>query len=461
LCGKDSPCPFAEESFCVVLTEGDQGVCTRKCTPGGTECPPWLTCVALDPDKPEVGACFDVVDPGAGTCDPMAGKVCPNGLQCALVEEGTEGVCASYCSIGESLCPEGLECTPVEPGQVEWGMCLAKDDVPECWGDNNCEGLAVCVTLSDGFAGCVPQCVEDGEPCEDFGMCVTYPGPDGAVIGCLDIQKEGEICDPKKGLPCEDGLSCASVAGDALWKRCVAPCEGGQCGVGFLCQTGEGLPPEGMCVSVDLALSEPEACNPDFPCKDASSVCVSVPGSVNGVCAPPCSAGCPAGTGCRDGGCVAVAPAGAPCVESKGLFCVQGTACIRDAGENGTGYCAVLCNAGDDTVCKAPDVCLETGAGAYCLTSAGPGGKCSLDDGTGCDGAAGDLCVKMAASADAGYCAGKCDGPGSGTCVADKPLLIECVVKKGAQYYCGYLCGMAGAECPPDLTCSGMGLCIP
>lgn len=456
-CDAQTPCPFPQQPLCLLLPASDKGVCVKECQED-SQCPPWQDCIPTDAGVDAMHICATVAQSGA-YCDNAAGIVCKAGLYCVLPPDGGEAVCTSFCTPGESICQQGTECKLMDPEDPSWGACLTVDDLPACIAPEECGDKEVCVQLVEGYYRCTPVCMEAGAPCGSFGTCVDLEQPGGETASaCLTVQAVGAICSMKKGMPCDDDLKCADVGAPDGWKRCLAPCEEGQCGAGYLCQMPEGAVQE-LCVPMEFALEAPVYCNDSYPCP-AGLVCVQEDGAAGGICAVPCDDGCSEGTACHQDGCVLLSPAGASCLVDLGVFCASGTDCIGDKGNSGAGWCAQPCEPGE-TVCPDDLACTDALLDqAYCLKGVGHGELCSLDDGLGCAPADGTTCIHVTGESDFGFCTPACSGPGS--CEQIVPgVYTECMIQKSGQWYCAFLCGGMGSSCPEWMQCTGFGMCAP
>lgn len=460
-CSKTEPCPFPEEPLCLMLPDSDQGICVKQCAEDGDQCPPWLDCIPPDPEDPAFAVCLRLKQMYE-TCDNKEGELCDNGLFCVDPPGQISGLCTAFCTAGETVCPVGTTCTVLYEEQPDWGACLPMPELPVCTVPGACEGFnTACATLAEDFSVCASECAQEGAACEEFGTCLNMPDPDGnATQVCLLLQGEGGICDIATGMICDDGLVCADVAAQNGAKHCFAPCaDEGACSGGQVC--AEPTAPAGatLCIPFEFAYAKPTKCNDDYPCEEEGKVCVIPPSKPDGYCVPSCDGGCADGLTCLKGGCVVVAEDESNCLEDNGVLCLPPSVCAKDHGEDGQGWCAHTCAPGQDGQCEGETECLQVGDGqSYCMTAAGFGEKCSVDDGVACSNDEDLLCLHMASNADFGYCAYECEGPG--TCPPLEGTTSECIAQKGGKWYCGFLCG-GSPSCPGNMDCSGFGMCMP
>jgi len=460
-CSKTEPCPYPQEPLCLMLPgEFDVGICVKQCGPGGELCPPWHECIQPDPEMEDLKVCMKVAGLNE-ECSHVDGTICGDGLFCLLGLEEESPLCTSFCTMGEAICQQGTECKVTDPDDpdADWGACLPMDDLAPCEAPGECDESEACVAVVAGYYKCAPACNQVGAPCGIYGTCVALEQPDGESAGvCLSFQGQGVVCNPQKGLPCEEGLICADLSAGDGWNRCLKPCEWGPCALGYVCKQ-VGLDAAELCVPLEYALEESTPCNDAYPCKEAGFACVKPAGDGNGVCAQACETGCPEGTSCFEGGCLVVSPPGGSCLETVGVVCEKPSKCIRDKKAVGPGWCGLPCTPGQ-TQCPDDTKCTPTALGQnYCLETAGYMELCSLDDGIGCEAAKGLTCIHFTSETDFGFCTTECSGPG--TCTAEiEGGFSECMVQVSGTWYCALLCGGLG-DCPDWMECSGIGMCVP
>jgi hypothetical protein len=463
-CGTGTACIHEQEPLCLLLPDSDEGICVKPCGEGVGQCPPWLECVQPDPQQPDLKVCLDMASFGQ-PCDHAGGTICEVGTYCIEPPGTQQGICTTFCSPGEAICPVGTTCTLVDPEDPSWGACLMLPDLPACETAEECKENELCAELAPGYHRCAPGCDLAGGPCGTFGTCTATVEVDGTPGNvCITYKEQGTICAQAKGLFCKDGLKCIDFGAPDGWARCLADCFGGLCDPGYVCVQPEDAPKE-MCLPLALAVPDATFCNDEYPCPDDDKVCAHGDGKANGICAAPCGEEdkCPAGTSCLGGGCVPAAAPGEPCLETKGIFCLDGALCLTDKGqEDDAGYCATPCPAGDDGPCGGATTCQPVSPTLHaCMVAAAFGEPCSLDDGIACDGNAQLSCIHISSDDDTGFCTQTCEGPGS--CPQDIPAsYAECMIQKAGKWYCAFLCGGGvGGECPGDMTCSGFGMCTP
>jgi len=458
-CSTTQQCPFKQEPLCLLLPDSNEGLCVKECGKGGEECPPWLECVAIDPNDIGFAVCLTVAELNE-KCSNKHGTTCRSGLYCVTAPGEEWGLCTSYCVPGEAICQAGTECKSVDPNnpQADWGACLPMDDFAGCQAQAECGDGKVCVNLVAGDPRCLQKCEPPGTPCGTFGTCEELDVPGGGTAAaCVTYQSQGQVCKPSIALVCKPGLWCADVSAPDAFLRCLTLCPDGICPSGSICRPVAGVPGD-ACVPLQFALENPAGCNNEYPCPEDGHVCVPVPGQTAGVCASSCADGCPDGTTCQSGGCIVLSPSGGSCLEKKGVYCSAGTACVRDAGEQGPGWCAPECPGGQG--CESPLTCqIVTNGKKVCLDPAPEGSLCSWDEGIGCAGE--DVaCIHLSSQNDNGFCTSTCDGPG--TCKQVLPgTFPECMIVKGGKKYCALLCGGMASDCPDWMECSGMGMCVP
>lgn len=171
-----------------------------------------------------------------------------------------------------------------------------------------------CAVDFSGFSSCAQGLVCAGDTCSD---------PCGAALGL----GQGEPCrDPSNGLilgTCKAGLYCDSTGSNtcAPLPGEGAPCPGGQCAEGLVCQT---IITDSTCVALGGpgdTCNDPDECRADLACDGGQ--CVEIPGE-----GQPCMSVCAEGLWCSAGTCLALPASGAPCPEGvcdAGLLCVEGT----------------------------------------------------------------------------------------------------------------------------------------
>jgi len=460
-CSKDSPCPFPEDPLCLLLPESEEGICVRPCDGEDSQaCPPGQECLTPDAAQPDLKVCLSRAQMNE-PCAATAGIICVDGLFCVPDPKTPQapGICTTYCTMGEAICQQGTECQAMDPDDLTWGACLPLDDLLPCQSADGCPAGTACAALVPGWFNCAPLCPEVGQPCGNYGLCMPLEQPDGETANvCLVIQNEHDICSLKKGMPCSEGLTCVDLGASDGWKRCVAPCDNGNCPDGSVCKLLEGIELQ-ACVPLQFAFGDTIPCGPSLPCEAPDQVCVAATADGNGLCAPSCDSGCTDQTTCLNGGCVLVSPAGGACLEENGVFCEPQALCIRDAGEYGPGACAIPCTPGV-TDCGGDQKCTGVLEASFCLDVAGFSELCSLDESTACDPDLPLTCVKIGSDADFGFCTVTCDGPG--TCPQELPgIYVECMINMNEASYCGFLCaGMVG-DCPEWMECAGFGMCTP
>jgi hypothetical protein len=458
-CTKTEPKCSSQDEICLLLPNSDEGLCLLDCS-GGELCPPWMQCVPPDKQKPELKVCLEL-GPKMSWCNNKKGRICQGTLSCLFPPGAEDGVCTTFCNLGdEAGCPEGAVCTVIDlqDPEVDWGACLTAPDLPECKEAAECQAGSTCVQLKQTFR-CAPKCADVDGPCGLFGTCVMAEMVDMAQTPvCLTFQKAGEICSTAKGMPCAGELICADVGAADGWSRCVQACADGPCAPGFVCKAVASLGFD-ACLPMELALGPFVPCNDGWPCKEAGQACFKSQGMTSGICIAGCGEGCPGGTTCQGDACVTVVAEGGGCLESAAVVCQLPAQCVRDKGATGIGMCLNPCVPGQP--CGAGKNCLETSVGqSYCLVPGEYAQLCSLDDGIGCNSAAGLTCLHVAAEADYGFCAPECEGPGD--CPPGPTgSLSECMLKSGGKWYCAFLCGGMGGKCPEGMGCSGIGVCTP
>ena len=461
-CEADQPCPSTLEPICLLLPGSEtQGICVAGCSPGADSCPPWLQCVFPDTNRPDWGVCLDTASMGH-PCDYLEGTICQPGTYCVSVPESEATICTVFCNLAETICQPGHRCITVgdEEPDPDWGACLPAPLLADCDTTSACINGFVCVDLGFESSKCAQDCPTEGLWCDNQRQCFKTLGANGSdEFACLEVKGQSEVCNPDRGVICEAGLFCSAVDAPDGWNRCLAPCNDGSCSSAEICKNQEGTEGTALCVPAEFAADKPTPCSAAYPCPLPGDTCLAVEALGYGLCLPGCDTGCPEGTVCDLGACVTWVPAGGPCLEEAGLFCPSPATCLRDKGDDTSGYCAMPCDSGLPS-CQGGAACLEVPEqGTYCLLPRTYGELCSLDDGTACDSTQDLTCMHLSQS-DQGFCTPSCQGPG--TCPDGPPgTQAECTIMISGKSYCGFLCGPYGSDCPQGLECSGIGICNP
>jgi len=283
--------------------------------------------------------CDGVVDEGCG----VAGAGCVDDDECesgVCAGSGAVGlVCVDRCEpdvVGE--CAEGFVCAQIACGTGECVESRAnRADGQNCNRDDVCTN-GQCFERLDGTRTCARQCFTGSNPCPDGFVCEMNGGCGGCVVPTGDPLPFGTAC--------TDGAQCAS--GDChesgiCTQACTTheDCPGFRCD-GARCETG--LP-----VSMGGACEDTAECETGLACEDTSG---------GRICTASCDAGCPAGTTCEGGVCVAPGlPLGEVCT---------------DSGECRSGICAGNCTqiCEDASGCPSGFECLAAGAVMGCFRPA-------------------------------------------------------------------------------------------
>ena len=305
LCADGAGCASA-----VCVGDGNVGVCSAFCDPGGAPCPDGATCAGgycTVPGTLPIGAPCDTgfdcvgmfcVDLGDGarctaSCDtggPCAGNaVCVGfdlarpcaasadcgGLDCVDVGSGVK-LCGcegdADCQAGESCGRSGV----TGPKVCQLELCQLRlqgaDEGELCDDSHACATGLLCDRASDTWGACRAPCTPAGDPCPDGFACAWTAGSDPPAGTCNPAASvtAGAPCDGQT--PCAPGLACAKVGAAAA---CAPDCVvGGACAEGAcVALSADGWPQRGACLATgttgaSLVVPDPPA-EPQLPGPDA------------------------------------------------------------------------------------------------------------------------------------------------------------------------------------------------
>lgn len=395
-CQQD-PCAAVDGDFCAAFNEGaeegdDLAVCRARCVVPddpctGVSCEAGQTCVQGQCVAGcfQTSRCADVECDENEYCDPESGA-CLELIACeGLCPEGT--VCALGCAVPtpESpcdvlTCPEGERCRV----SGDEGICFV----------NPCDALTC--DLSQGEV-----CFVDGDEADCVDSC---------------------DCNPT----CPDGQEC--IAGSC---RCLASCEGRNCGQGDGC----GSPCPGACAD------ETDECRPtnngSLSCQ-CDAQCGTDSCGENDGCGGLCTncSGTP-GARCRSLGSAASLPNQVGPVRNGRVCCVPDCAGKQCGDDDG---CGLTCDV--DSSCPQGQTCRGNAASRSCQCQPQCGGK-QCGDPNGCGGTC------RVQTCEPGF---TCDGPGNNRqCVCDNSCPAASTVACGSPNSCGG--GSCNGTCPGDQSC--------
>jgi hypothetical protein len=360
-CATDSDCPVGK--LCV----GDSGdmACDPWCRVGqAADCPASAVCVGLDPALVLGGVTFGAC---RAKCDPT--KTCADGSRCVIESQGGQDFtdclpanavtladsspcrfqtdcpagqtcrvhdmvnasCEPYCTLPSGACPSGSTCRPLPTSPtvegVTYGTCMTNCDLAST---SSC-GSNACVLVTDVPGGAATDCAPPSAGAGPFGC---QPGT-GCVAGsrCTSFAVPNlSACEPwcRVGQgDCPASSTCAAIVpalvlGSVTYGVCQETCDLTSpttvCGVDATCLAiVDGTnPPHTACAGVPpfCTTMNDADCNPVTTCTPSESF------PLGASCQD--DTGCPPGSTCASGFCLAW------CVVGASGGCPVGTSCIAE-----------------------------------------------------------------------------------------------------------------------------------